>query len=207
VQAASQTDVSIYRTSSEDAERLNNIEGRAQAITVMSPVKPFWSLWLRVLFWLTRRFPSITGPLRQLSFIHFARWNLVTRIPYNGSPQQQERLHYTYLLFTSNFNGTWDQYIDAFSYTVARQMSLIWGSSYGFPGPMPVQPFKDYIRRNEFLANHYYSAYPGASTTNIRSALELKRQFDVFQKEAGQITSEEFQKRYRAFLTRVQRCL
>ena len=72
---------------------------------------------------------------------------------------------------------------------------------------MPVQPFKDYIRRNEFLANHYYSAYPGASTTNIRSALELKRQFDVFQKEAGQMTPEEFQKRYRAFLTRVQRCL
>jgi hypothetical protein len=207
VQAVSQTDVSVYRTSSEDAERLNNIEGRAQAITVMSPIKPFWSLWLRVLFRLTRQFPSITGPLRGVSFIHFARWNLVTRIPYNGPPQKHECLNYTYLLFTSNFNGTWDQYIDAFSYTVARQMSLIWGSSFGFPGPMPVQPFKDYIRRNEFLANHYYSAYPGASTTNIRSALELKRQFDAFQKETRQMPPEEFQKHYRALLTRVQRCL
>jgi len=159
------------------------------------------------LFWLTKQFPSITGPLRQLSFIHFARWNLVSRIPFNGPPQLKERLNYTYLLFTSNFNGTWDQYIDAFSYTVSRQMSLIWGSSYGFPGPMPVQPFKDYIRRNEFLANHYYSAYPGSSTTVILSALELTRQFEIFKNEVAHATPDEFQKKYHAFLTKVQRTL
>src|SRR5579884_3477743 len=120
---------SLFRTGSDDAQRLANLDGKAQAITVLSPIKPFWSLWLRILFWLTRTFPSLTGPLRQLSFIHYARWNILTRIPYNGPPQKPERLNYTYLLFTSNFNGTWDQYIDAFSYTVPRQMSWIWGSS------------------------------------------------------------------------------
>jgi len=153
VSTITQPDVSVYRTSSNDAQRLSNIEGRAQAITVLSPIKPYWSIWLRILFWLTKKFPSITGPLRQLSFIHFARWNLVSRIPFNGPPQLKERLNYTYLLFTSNFNGTWDQYIDAFSYTVSRQMSLIWGSSYGFPGPMPVQPFKGHYQRPD-LRNH-----------------------------------------------------
>jgi hypothetical protein len=45
------------------------------------------------------------------------------------------------------------------------------------------------------------------ASTGTRSALELKRQFDAFQKEAGQMTPDEFQKHYRAFLTRVQRCL
>lgn len=205
--AVTRTAASVYRTSSDDSERVSNIEGRAQAITVLSPIKPYWSLWLRILFWLTKRFPSLTGPLRRLSFIHFARWNLVTHIPFNDSPQGRERLNYTYLLFTSNFNGTWDQYIDAFSYTVARQMSLIWGSSYGFPGPKPVQPFKDYIRRNEFLANHYYSAYPGSSTSVILSALELTRQFELFTQEVAYVTPQEFQKKYHAFLTKVQRCL
>lgn len=204
---ATPTDADAYRTGSTDADRLNNIDGRAQAITVLSPVKPGWSVWLRLLFWFTKRVPAMTRPLRQLSFIHFARWNLVARVPFNGPPQRQERLNYTYLLFTSNFNGTWDQYIDAFSYTVGRQMKLIWGSSYGFPGPMPVQPFKDYIRRNEFLANHYYSAYPGSSTTAILSALELTRQFELFKKEVADATSDEFLEKYRAFLTKVQRYL
>ena len=40
-------------------------------------------------------------------------------------------------------------------------MKGIWGTSYGFPGPIPVEPFKDYIRANEYVANHYYNAYPG----------------------------------------------
>jgi hypothetical protein len=61
----------------------------------------------------------------------------------------------------SNFNGTWDQCIDAFSEVVPARTKAIWGSSYGFPGPIPVEPFKSYIRRNEYIANHYWSAYSG----------------------------------------------
>ena len=102
-----------------------------------------------------------------LSFIHYARWAVIERFPDgNGG----ERLNHSYLFFESNFNGTWDQYIDAFSEVVALRMKAIWGTSFGFPGPLPVEPFKEYIRRNEFVANHYWSAYPGATTTEIVSA-------------------------------------
>lgn len=197
----------VYRTGSNDAARVSNLDGKAQAITVLSPVKPYWSIWLRFLFWLTRHISSLTAPLRRLSFIHYARWNIVTSIPFNGSPQPPEQLHYTYLLFTSNFNGTWDQYIDAFSYTVPKQMSQIWGSSFGFPGPIPVQPFKDYIRKNEFVANHYYSAYPSATATAILSALELKKRFDAFVLETQGMSPAQFKDAYSTFLTQVQQFL
>ena len=53
-------------------------------------------------------------------------------------------------------------------------MRAVWGGSYGFPGPLPVSPFKDYIRRNEFVADHFWSAYPEASTTMVLSALEVQ---------------------------------
>ena len=53
-------------------------------------------------------------------------------------------------------------------------MKAIWGTSYGFPGPIPVEPFKDYIRRNEYVANHYWSAYPGCTTTEIVSAAHVE---------------------------------
>ena len=51
-----------------------------------------------------------------LSFIHFARWVVVPRhkFPRLSENQPEEHLHYDYLLFFSNFNGTWNQYIDAF---------------------------------------------------------------------------------------------
>lgn len=182
-----------------------NVEGRTRAITVLSAVRPFFSCWLRFIYFVSRYVPAATSPLRKLSFIHFARWNLLTRIPENGFQQKPEHLNSTYLMFTSNFNGTWAQYIDAFSYVVRSGMSLIWGSSYGFPGPMPVKPFKDYIRRNEFVASHYYSAYPKASTTVILSALELDIRLAQFQRDTVGVSAGQFHVQYQKFITDVQR--
>ena len=52
-----------------------------------------------------------------LSFIHFARWTVIPRFPDGGSG---EKLGHTYLFFESNFNGLWDQYIDAFPRSCPR---------------------------------------------------------------------------------------
>ncbi|HEV2773902.1 MAG TPA: hypothetical protein VGV57_13940 [Thermoleophilaceae bacterium] len=52
-------------------------------------------------------------------------------------------------------------------------MTLFWGSSYGFPKPLPTGRFKRYIRRNEYEASHFYSAYPQATTTMVNAALTL----------------------------------
>ena len=115
-----------------------------------------------------------------LSFIHYARWVIVKEFPPGG-----EKLHYPYLLFESNFNGSWDQYIDAFSEVVPARMKGIWGTSYGFPGPIPVEPFKDYIRANEYVANHYWNAYPGATTTEIISAARVSAAVDELSARAA----------------------
>ena len=110
-------------------------------------------------------FPRSQARLAQLSFIHFARWTLVRRIPYNRPPQPQRRLHYAHLFFESNFNGGWEEYIDAFSYILTRGHEDVLGQLLRLPGPLPTAPFKAYIRRNEIEASHFYSAYPEATTT------------------------------------------
>ena len=101
-----------------------NVDGQAIAITVFSSVKWLGRLWLPLVFWYAKHFPKSTGTLGRLSFIHFARWTLVRRIPYNGPPQRQEQLSYPRLFFESNFNGGWEEYIDAFSYVLTTGM---WG--------------------------------------------------------------------------------
>ena len=52
-------------------------------------------------------------------------------------------------------------------------MKVFWGTSYGFPQPLPTGPFKEYIKENELEASHFYSAYPQATTTMVLAALEL----------------------------------
>jgi hypothetical protein len=182
---------------------MSNVEGKATAITVMSPVWPGAGLYLKSLFWLSRQ--SFAKPalakLQTLSFIHYARWTVVSEFPDDGGG---ERLRYTYLFFESNFNGTWDEYIDAFSEVVPVRMWLIWFTSFGFPGPQPVGPFKEYIRKNEYIANHYWSAYPGASTTEVVSAGRVAVAVAELAERAGDLDEAAFQKAYDEMLADVQ---
>ncbi len=178
-----------------------NVEGKATAITVLSPIKWWGRPWLWLVFFVGRHVSATLEKLERLSFIHYARWAVIDRFPGEDGGQ---RLHHPYLFFESNFNGTWDQYIDAFSEVVPFRMKAIWGSSFGFPGPLPVEPFKAYIRHNELVANHYWSAYPGATTTEIVSAGRVKQALDEFIAGSADLGPEEFAAAYRTFLAGVQ---
>jgi hypothetical protein len=178
-----------------------NVEGRATAITVLTPVKPAGRVLLPLVFWVGRHATFTLKKLHMLSFIHFARWIVISRFP-DGA--RGERLHHPYLFFESNFNGLWDQYIDAFSEVVPTRMKGIWGTSYGFPGPIPVEPFKQYIRKNEYVANHYWSSYPGATTTEIISAERVAAAIDDLRARADGLGPEEFKAAYEQMLTSVQ---
>lgn len=184
-----------------------NVDGQAIAITVFSTIKWWGKAFLPVLFLVTRTFPKLTETLRRLSFIHFARWSIVRRLPYNGPPQREGRLHYSHMYFESNFNGGWEEYIDAFSHILTRGMTSFWGSSYGFPKPLPTAPFKRYIQDNETEADHYYSAYPDATSTMIQRALALDAKLAPLQRNAERMDPDAFAAAYRAFLTDVQDCL
>ena len=181
-----------------------NVEGKATAITVVTPVRHGGRFLLALVFFIGRHVSSTLEKLQQLSFIHYARWAVIRRFP---DGRRGERLGHTYLFFESNFNGTWDQYIDAFSEVVPRRMKGIWGTSYGFPGPIPVEPFKAYIRKNEYVANHYWSAYPKATTTEIISAQRVAEALDDFQHRSEGLDPEAFAAAYRSMLTDVQRDL
>ncbi len=181
-----------------------NVDGNAVALTVTSTVKLWGRAELPLFFtYITRRKDSL-GTLRELSFIQSARWSLIERIPFNGSPQPSGKLHYAHLYFESNFNGGWEEYIDAFSYLLRLGMFGFWGSSIGFPGAVPAGPFKDYIRTNAVDASHYYSAYPEATATLILSAGEVEKRVDELRDRAPSMTADEFAPAWRALLTEMQ---
>lgn len=184
-----------------------NHDGQAIAITVFSTIKLWGRVFLPVLFFVTRRIPKLTGTLRQLSFIHFARWTVIGKLPYNGPPQKKGRFRYPHMYFESNFNGGWEEYIDAFSHILTDGMTAFWGSSYGFPKPLPTAPFKRYIQDNETEADHYYCAYPEATSTMIQRSLELDKKLVALKRDARRMDPDAFAAAYRRFLTDAQNAL
>jgi hypothetical protein len=142
----------------------------------------------------------------QLSFIHFARWVIIKRrgFPQAAPDQPREKLKYDYLLFFSNFNGTWNQYIDAFSAVLSRGLNFIWRWSEKFPGSVPVTPFKQYIARCQFDTDYYYTAYPYATTNDVKAAHRVRQALDAFEKESAGKSPEEFARFYLKLLVAVQ---
>jgi hypothetical protein len=186
-------------------ERVSSHHGRATPLTVITPIKPGRTPVQRFVFEVFSRTPwGRSEKLLQLSFIQSARWALITDLPPNGPDQLPERLRYDYLLFESNFNGPLDAYIEAFSEVVPDRMKLVWNTSFGFPQPKPVGPFLHYIRANDFGANHFYSAYPEASNTEILAALRTRDLVRELCDRAADRSPVEFGAGYVEMLTAAQ---
>jgi hypothetical protein len=142
----------------------------------------------------------------QLSFIHFARWVIVPRYAFPRLSEQQpkDNLQYDYLFFFSNFNGTWNQYIDAFSAVLFGGLNLIWRWSEKFPGSVPVTPFKNFIVRGQVETDYYYSAYPHATTNDVKAAHRVQAALDDFAKLTESMPPAKFADAYLQFLAKVQ---
>lgn len=183
-----------------------NIRGKAYAMNTVSPMKPWKTPLLRGLFLLLRLFPRINSGLVDLSFIHFARWVIVPRyaFPWLNQRRPKDHLRYDYLLFFSNFNGTWNQYIDAFSAVLSRGLNGIWRWSEKYPGAVPVTPFKNHIARGQFDTDYYYTAYPHATTNDVKAAHRVTAALEEFTKLSQGLPPAKFAEAYLKFLVQVQ---
>jgi len=185
---------------------MSNINGKVYAMNAITPMKP-WKTWiLRGFFFVLGRVKPLQQDLINLSFIEFARWVVLPRrgFPFLGNGQKREELQYDYLLFFSNFNGTWNQYIDAFSAVLSRGLNLIWRWSEKFPGSVPVTPFKNYIAQVQFDTDYYYTAYPRATANDLKSAHIVQASLDALSLRTQDYTPTQFAEAYLHFVIQVQ---
>lgn len=107
---------------------------------------------------------SPPGSLTGIRTIHFVRWVIV---------DEGRRL-----LMVSDYDGTWENYIDEFAEMILSGLDAIWGGATAAPpdGARDLPAFKGFLRAHQVPARIFYSAYPGTTTQNILSNRELARQ-------------------------------
>jgi hypothetical protein len=101
------------------------------------------------------------GYLVDVRTIHFANLTLLN----NNSR----------LLFLSNFDGTWDNYLTDFTEKVRIQVTLVWNSGVGFPptrffvldGVIRARLFQVWKRRAMAPTLYWFQAYPNLSVEQI----------------------------------------
>jgi hypothetical protein len=183
---------------------MSNVAGKAYGMNTMTPMRP-WLTWVqRLIFMVSRAIPTNLRGLLGLSIIHFARWAIIKRKQWPDLGQGKQTLRNDYMLFCSNFNGTWDQYIDAFSDGIPSGLDLFWFSSTKYPHSIPITPFKNYIRANQIDTNYYYNATPGAAQRDIKAALLIRRTILELAVQYDVLAATDFQRAYVAALRSVQ---
>ncbi len=188
---------------------MSNIAGKAYAMNLLTPISRYRVLINRFIFWLAGIpfFQKKTfGGLITLSLIHYARWVILGRnqFPWLGEEQPKEDLNYDYMFFFSNFNGSWTQYVDSFSMAIPGGLDLLWFKNIGWPDSVPETPFNNYVIKNQIWTEHYYSAYPMASSNDIKSAKNVKKQLLMLCDNLETISEEAFIKKYNDALYTLQ---
>lgn len=188
---------------------MSNTAGKAYAMNVITPI-PWWkAIWQWVIFNTVIYLPRFLKGLINLSLIHYARWTIIGRnsFPHLAASQPKEDLHYSYMMFESNFNGSWDQYIDSFSFAIPSGLDLFWKYNVGYPKSIPLHGFYDYIRFNQIETDHYYNAYPCAAANDVKSAVSLFDNLKAFSENCIDFDDDDFLAAYNDFLTTNQASL
>ncbi|HEX6748040.1 MAG TPA: hypothetical protein VF092_12170 [Longimicrobium sp.] len=114
------------------------------------------------------KYLSNQGNLAGIPSIHFARWVIV---------DEGRRL-----VFFSNFDGSWDNYLGDFIDKSASGLTGVWSNCVGFPrtkgltggGATDEQQFKAYSRDSQIPTQVWYSAYRWLSVSNINNNSKIR---------------------------------
>lgn len=164
------------RDSSSDAPRLDEKDMLAMAqredkitqnhMCSVVHVKPgvLRAVLVRVGLWglgLYLRHGRQDGYLKSMRTIHFAHWALIN----NGSR----------LIFLSNFDGSWESYLDDFIEKAHNGLTLAWAGGVGFPpteflvgdGATHGRKFKAWARHSMVESHLWFSAYKEYTVNQI----------------------------------------
>ena len=108
------------------------------------------------------------GRLAGLHTIHFGHWTLLDLTTIDGRKQKG-------LMFLSNYDGSWETYLDDFLENLYQGVVMIWGGGVGFPKPLDGPIFKSWARTRMAVWHAWYQAYPTLTVANIDNNDQIRK--------------------------------
>ena len=164
----------------EDLQALQELEDIdvSNQYTAIGAVKPgLFRRWLvtvlLVLINYACRHVFTRGFLGRVQTIHFARWVVLD--------------DKTRVVFTSNYDGSHQGYMDDFINKVAWGLNLVFSNGVGWPrtrwlilgGARIEQRFKPYQRRHQVATQVWYKAYPGLTLSDLKRNQRIREGLDM----------------------------
>jgi hypothetical protein len=150
---------------------VSDTAGQASAFMAMTPIAPGEEPSLRAYL---EQLPRPGSPLSKLGRTHFARWVILRDFVNDPSQPHEEHLSTPYLIFTSNFDGPIDSYLDELCDQLAAEAKEIWGRCSGCPSSAAGAELKEYLLQHRVKTGFFVAAYPHATVPKVKASLELR---------------------------------
>jgi hypothetical protein len=175
----------------------HNRNGQAYGFQSMMPIKPGSEDELRA-YLEGMRTPG--SPFAKLPRTHFGRFVIVKDFfndPAYGQ-REPEHLDLPYLIFTSNFDGELDSYLDELCEVLAPEAQEIWGRCVGCPEQASGEALKAYLKHNQIDCGFFYAAYGAYTVAQVREALAQRDQLIRFATRTQGTEAAELQRGFLA---------
>jgi len=170
--------------------------GQAYAFMAMTAIVPGRTESLRA--YLEALPPAGESPLARIDTLHFGRWVIVTRFEHQGPPQEKrDELKNHYLLFSADFDGDLEPFLDAICERLPSEADEIWGHCVAYPGTADRSAFARYMRHNQIETSMPTGAYATTPLTEIRDALAIREKLSDLAVRAQTLDAAELRRAYR----------
>lgn len=173
----------------------HNTCGEAYSLTVMTAILDGHETPLAQ--YLNTLEDGAASPFESVTGTHFARWVLVGDVIYEGAGRGPDHLRAGRLLFTSNFDGALEPYLQELRTGLGEVADEVWGHCVGYPGRGDASAFAAYMCAHQLQTSLFFAAYGALKVADVRRNLATRRRMIDFALRAQEMEPAELQSAFR----------
>jgi hypothetical protein len=155
-----------------------NQSAQLYGLTILSPIIPGYSKGishdLTIRKYLSHMPNGEHSPFAKVSGTHFARLVVLDDVVFVGSPSLEEHLKSAYLVFTSDFDGDLDKYLESMAGQIPQVLDEIWSNCTGYPGSANAGKFAEYMKKCQVTTTFYFADVNDKTLGQTLKALMIK---------------------------------
>jgi hypothetical protein len=172
-----------------------NVSGQAYALTVLTPILDGRASELAA--HLDALPEGDASPLARVPGTHLGRWVVIDQVKHQGRGQRhRDALAAPRLLFTSNFDGDLDAYLERLRTGLGEDADAIWGHCRGYPGHQDRAGFARWLRAHEIEAALFFAAYGSHTVEQVHANLDKRARLIEFALDAQGLEPDELRSRF-----------
>lgn len=187
---------------------MGNKNGNAYALTTLCPLRAesgeLESPATLVRDLLNDTETDAASPMARVPNTYLCRFFVLDDIIYEGKPADYEHLRSKYLVFTANFHGELEPYLEGMWRNAEAFVRRVWRYCVGFDAVRDVASFTAYIQRCQVTTTFYFNGSTDEPLAEQLKALYLKQEFSKFAYEHQGLPAPELKQAFERFIARVE---